>query len=202
MKRLPYWIRKIGYDIKDVVVAIFRPEYPKQFWHKLDEAVCGRIRRSFKWLFRPYNQLHIRNAPRSYMDKDYLMFHACFTLLCNFVEREFTRTPFNEYVKWCEEEWAKPVNEFGYKDMPEHQYESAVLFKELYDWYTGIDWNNPVPGPGDHAGWDLTPDGFKNKNTPKQQEAWDSWHKREDEFHKLCQTNLERLVAHRQSMWT
>ena len=115
--------------------------------------------------------------PRYYFDKDTILFHCCFELLCRFIENEYTYRKWPEYVKWCEECQSDDYTKDDF--MPKHQRESSLVFDKLYKWYTSINWEDPVP--------------YDDTST---------WAKRDDDFWDLCQTNLELLVKHRGSMWT
>lgn len=133
------------------------------------------------WLFYPSNVLKIRNVPRTWCDRDQRLFHANFTILCDFIEKEHHgKKKFDDYVAWCTKEWEdcggenQDYDKTG-KMFPKHQYEDAITYKKLYDWYTSIDWENV---------WDF--DDFKE----------------ECAFNELCHNNLKLLIDCYGGMWT
>lgn len=83
-------------------------------------------RTKFLW-FTPANKLNIRNVPKSWTDRDDIMFHAIFTIICDFVEKEYGGR--DELAEDAENENAKP--------------QQVIL--AIYDWYNEIDWSDPVP---------------------------------------------------------
>lgn len=81
------------------------------------------------------NVLEIRNIEEDseWTDKDSVMFHACFTLLCDFVEIELPSTEnmtFEAWVEWCE----------GLEGDFNHAEGQRALL-ELYEWYVSVDWD-------------------------------------------------------------
>lgn len=127
------------------------------------------------WLRTPSNKLTIRNIPRSWCDRDNRLFHACFTILCDFIEKEYGHE-WKEYVDWCIKGQSHNYTLPDY--IPKHQRDAAIIFDQLYTWYNTIDWNDPVPCP--------------------QIE----WYTKEQEFEKLRDRNLELLMKHRNQLWT
>ena len=106
------------------------------------------------------NELTIRNIdPDSkWTDKDYVMFHACFTLLCDFVENEYANYDggFEKYVEWCE---SLVDTEMG----DTNNVEGNRKLLELYEWYTDHDWKEDVRLPDDHCGFDENEQSHKDR---------------------------------------
>jgi hypothetical protein len=75
----------------------------------------------------PYNRLKILNTPRTYSDPTHRAYHAVFSLLCWYVEKEYDDLDaYVEQVRQC----------------PEDDWDWSYLFKthELYHWYKNKDW--------------------------------------------------------------
>ena len=88
--------------------------------------------------FSPSNRMRLRNTPRHWVDRDHRLFHASFTVLCDFVESE------KDGVDQIEQEIVELQNE---QDLQGVHDQIATLQKivELYRWYTSTDWDDPVP---------------------------------------------------------
>jgi len=161
-----------------------------RFWkYRIYYPVYWKFRSACWWLrdwFHPYNILRIRNCPHTYTDKDVLYFHACFTLLCRYVEREYGN--WNEYVDWCWDELKK------FKENSDHptwcsvptQFEVGLIFDYLYHWYISVNWKEPCG---------QFPFGAGEQDTM-------SFFKKENMFDQLCQYHLELLTSVREYMWT
>lgn len=112
------------------------------------ETYSSIAQRFAAWRYRtftPSNRLTIRNVPQSYADHAERYFHAAFTVLCNFVERE------RGGESQIENDISKNVAQI---DRNQDNLTVAILREqvavdraivELYGWYTSIDWNDPVP---------------------------------------------------------
>ena len=86
------------------------------------------VSRAYYALFYPWNRIKVRNLSRFYTcDRDYLLFHTNFSILCDFIEKQKPKFP---------------QSKDGYGD---NWYEVGQVFNGLYKWYTSIDWKDPVP---------------------------------------------------------
>lgn len=167
--------------IKDLFTDLF-----KRDWREL-RYDFSRLTSHIMWhvraIYAPYNRMKIRNTTRKYcFDSESLLFHAAFTILCNHVEQcEGGRSSILEKIKQNNEP----------SEMPECTQSWAKAFTtmlSLYDWYTGIDWDDPVPSP-------------KNEDAP--QEEWTAWAEADIKFHSVeCQERLKELIEVRPYMWT
>ena len=146
------------------------------------------------WLF-PYNRLVVRNVPRTYSDPVNRLPHAMFSLLCEYVEREYgPRRPFDEYVadarkSVAEYEAWKAAGNDGYPPNSMYGgYAVAVIeLSDLYYWYKGINWDDPVGTPRDDA----------------PQPEWDSWCERLDNLiEKDLPAKCKHLIDNMGAMWT
>jgi len=120
------------YRIKENIAMVKEATWPDKFallWCWLWNPIAWRLR----WVFAPYNRLRVRNLPRSYMDRDWIMLHAAFSILCDFVERECGGAEgMRKDIAWRvreDDHWAVP---------------NAELLR-IYEWYCGVDWDDPVP---------------------------------------------------------
>ena len=155
------------YRIKENIAMVKEATWPDKFallWCWLWNPIAWRLR----WVFAPYNRLRVRNLPRSYMDRDQTMMHAMFSVLCDFIERECDGADgMRKDVEWRRKEgdgWAEP---------------NAELLR-IYEWYCGVDWDDP----SDFAKDD------------------EEWFDRDKEFNKACEDNLASLLKYRGYMWT
>lgn len=142
------------------------------------------------WLCTPSNRQFIRNTPRSYIDRDHRLLHCMFSILCDFIEREYIRTNWDDYVKWVKQSWKIGCNKNHpdydeYNGVPKHQYQSALVFDKLYKWYNSVNWDDT----DDYAKFE------KDQN-------WEAWSERERQFEDVCERNMQLLCRHYQSMWT
>ena len=81
--------------------------------------------------FSPSNKIKLRNVHRGFVDRDARMFHASFTLLCEYVEREWDGL---ENLLASIAETPNSLRARGNKTLA-----------ELYEWYNSVDWENHVP---------------------------------------------------------
>jgi hypothetical protein len=121
--------------------------------------------------------------------------------MCEFVEKE--HDGWKEYVKWVKES----------TDIPSHQYETAIVTDKLYNWYTSIDWKDPIAWPDGLGGSCikeipiLDEDGkvtsykWESSRSEEEEQKVDDWIKKSREFEHLCQRNLERAISVRNGWW-
>ena len=77
--------------------------------------------------------LNDNEGPGAWYDADDIVFHAVFTCLVNFVEKEHDGPDgYRDYVQWCCDE-----------DVNHPEIQKKTL--ELYDWYRATNWDNESP---------------------------------------------------------
>lgn len=174
---------------------LFDDETPSSKWR----TNFNRVRRWLKDLkyevraiFKPYNVIKIQNLPRTWTDRDDVLFHAMFQIFIDYIEREHPFAPWDkryelkgrytdhaEMVKFVEENYG-PNRGKSAGDLDDSYYENAYLvYTELlwiYKWYKDKKW---VLDESTEYTWEI-------------QEAHD----------KKCDDMLHRLVAWRHHFWT
>jgi len=112
------------------------------------------MKKVFKWFggvlrgwFSPCNRLMVRNIQPEWpwVDRDHLFFHAAFTVVADFVEQEMNGAAgLEQYISRLEQMRTQPQTDredaFLVNQIQDHQ-----QMLGLYEWYTSIDWNEPVP---------------------------------------------------------
>jgi len=98
-----------------------------------------------KW-FAPCNRLVVRNIQPElpWVDRDHLFFHACFTILVDFVEQEMDGLAGLErytasLVRMADQQQTDRETAFLREQIADHQ-----TMLRLYRWYVQTDWNEPV----------------------------------------------------------
>jgi len=96
------------------------------------------------YFFHPYNKIKIRTLPPTWMDRDIVLLHACFTIFCSVIEKEelLERTGFDhseeiadlEKEKWEDEEHRKETIE-GLKERHKKDQGYEKELKYLYKWW-------------------------------------------------------------------
>lgn len=96
----------------------------------------NRIFRTLRQIiFNPSNKLHIRNLTRDWHDRNIRILHANFSILCDFVEKEYGGIEkLEEDIQYWE---SQPGDDNFGTHIPEKKEMVA-----LYKWYNSIDWNN------------------------------------------------------------
>lgn len=127
----------IGWDEWDEYYTAARKKHPVRFriWHDLDLFLSRWWRRlihePWYWLkcrlWHQYNVVRIKSLPPTWCDRDEVLLHACFTVFCDFVEREhpaeFSQT----------EEWFREVYEAG--PVTEERLKVRRTMLEIYCWW-------------------------------------------------------------------
>jgi hypothetical protein len=119
-------------------------EFLDRFWVPVDRW----WRRTHYRLFTPSNILRLRNVERGWIDRNDRFFHAMFTVLCDFVEKEHDGAAgLRKNIAFLKKATAKDPNDaIAARNLREN-----VAFLRLYRWYTSIDWQNPVPESPEYA---------------------------------------------------
>ena len=94
--------------------------------------------------FSPSNRLRLRNTPRSWVDRDHRFFHAAFTVFLDFVEYEADgvaglQQRVSRLREYAAEQTIDDATINAQKDI-----QVCVKMIELYEWYTSINWSEPV----------------------------------------------------------
>lgn len=152
-----------------------------------------------KDIFFPWNRLKIRNLSRRYCDKDTMLVHSTFTILCNLVEREYgSYEKFDNYIK----ELYKDNNYSKSKWI-----EALESLREAYIWYTTVNWKNPVPMSEEYKNanfdWKDMGDGLFEFVPTKDFHRLAREHTQlEDDFQAVATEHMMNIVKYRGFMWT
>lgn len=178
-------------------------------------------------LIFPNNVVKIRALPRSWCDRDEVMYHAIFQILVDFVELEkpflswddpekFKYGRFTDRVKMREriEKHSVPHLE---DDMPPDVVvdftKSAAIAKandlevlELYEWYKDKGYEFDRFKYREMIGEKITVDDnnqiqYVDTGTPKTL-SWHEYHEMERAHRELCEANLQRVIKIRGYLWT
>lgn len=161
----------------------------------------------YRVLFRPWNRMKIRNCSRDYTEIDTRVFHSVFTLLCDYIEAYHPadgEKDYGDYVKWCIEE-SKTTDDNGQNWFPPHQLQNAIASWNLYQWYTSVNWKDPVEYTKRTANikgeWQFTTEGLKNTYTKEEDDLISSIFKEEDIFNELCDQKLKEAIEIYHGWW-
>jgi hypothetical protein len=157
--------------------------------HRLPASPLGALKDIYWWFmhrtFKRYDRVKLRFLTPAYYDKDTMLIHAMFTLLCDFMEREKP----GEIINWESD----PDHSFAWKEM-----------QDLYKWWkeSYLKRREPIHDVPD----DQIPD-LKDLN--KSQELCPVWHEAcqqtmelEKKWAKEDLDNMHRLVAIHRYLWT
>lgn len=104
-------------------------------------------RTTYKW-FTPSNRLVLRNVEAGWVDRDDRLFHAMFTILCDFVEKEMDGPQkFRKILKKTQKDAKNDPKDVHLQVY----YERMRILYSLYNWYTRIDWQDPVPESAEYS---------------------------------------------------
>lgn len=155
--------------------------------------------------FSPSNVLRIRNVEKYWVDRDQRFFHAAFTILMDFVDYEMGgEQGLERYVQ----QLSQQTQFQGVRDVEIQEFQKIfnehTRMLELYRWYSGVNWDNPVPEspkylellqkveiktePTDHGTYKITTVGSENKELTQHRIAHAA---REQEFE---QTKMQKLI--------
>lgn len=149
-------------------------------------------------IFKPYNRIKVRNCPRTWTDRDNILFHGMFSVLCDFIERE--NKNWEEKIKDTESGW----------------HETNNILNNLYVWYNSVDWDKPVPISEEfsqamrggtstiqHDGysiWEIDDEYAVNGKTYRQ--LSDEYNNQKIQFEELKKRNMKLLVDYYDYLWT
>ena len=157
-------------------------------------------------IFTPSNKLHIRNLTRDWHDRDVRILHANFSILCDFVEKEYGGLDkLEEDIKYFED---RPAEDNWGAHLPEKKEMVA-----LYKWYNSINWNDYCSDTPEYTKMTerttlvIGADNSVDLNHPGYT---DEEYRRivmdnaqaEVDFENLCTENAIRILKIRQHLWT
>ena len=160
-------------DFEKLASEVLRPRSPRSKklsvrLYRLYYKIAGKIDRAYYWtraLFFPYNVVKIQKLNRTWSDRDYIMFHANFQILVDFIELEQPFVSYEDHKRGrlivSPDEMRDFVNrnhdpDESYnneqdKDFAEHAKESLVKARteyltliDLYEWYTTDQYIKPM----------------------------------------------------------
>lgn len=200
-----YRLELLGYKLKDADwprVARLLEAYDDLLspaWKKM-----SNIWYQIRCFFRPYNVVVARDLPRTWVDRDYLMFHVMFQIIVDFVELEqpfldwddkvrgrcHDRVLFHQYLeRWYSVEGRSSRYWEGMSDDEKaaqdrnsengYQVYREILF--LYEWYKDKKYEAPTKQP---------------------RQTWDEFFEEERAHDALCSQMLERILKVRDYLWT
>lgn len=213
-KDFKYYCRKIWFDyICD--------------WFDSFRKKCRSVKYKIKYLFFPNNVLKIKTLPRHWMDRDEVMLHACFQILCDYVERECNNeyhalTPINiEKDMESYKEWDAESQESMRKGLIEQNRITQEIL-DLYNWWKKrketrnkndplnetdslpdndslLDCSEVVKRDeyGDPVLWEL-----KMNTSPERKAIYARSHQYEIDCDKEDEDMLIRLMKIRKNLWT
>lgn len=189
-------------------------KYVRKLWCKIPSFAVIKYR-----IFTPSNKLKIRNIDSSYIDHDVRLFHANFSLFCDFIEKELGGMQgLLKQKKDLERVLLTSTTLEHTKDSLVEEIEIIETWIDLYSWYINTNWEDPVPLTKQHnevasrITYDFVPvhedsDLFKmvQKGTPddllKLQECRLEYRNNYDIFENICNEKLNILIAHRKHLW-
>lgn len=112
---------------------------------KILQQTIDAVNRWIYRTFRPSNRLIIRNITKNWIDRDVRLFHANFTIVCDFVDQEMGgESGIERYVTSLRRE-VKTTTDQQEQTMLKSNASDYQKILELYRWYNSINWQNPVP---------------------------------------------------------
>lgn len=127
------------------------------------EPLVRRIKRFLKNLpyeircyFKPFNVIKIQNLPRTWQDRDYVLFHAMFQIFVDYIELE------KAYMSWDDKRYHTNDRHTDIESMkawleewygPNHVHEVDETYREreylarkeilwIYEWYKSKEWDD------------------------------------------------------------
>lgn len=179
-----------------------------------------KLRKWDYWIFTPSNLLTLRNVPRSWVDRDYRLLHANFSILCDFIEKERGGADgLLRDIEWRRGLQKKPTEEgCEWEKTNDCRWLKADLyFYRLYTWYNGIDWNDPVPMSEEYYNHlDAAKPHFVSLGNGKSELHHEGspevvarlavvrakYFADEKKFDKRCEKYLQNLIKLRSFLWT
>jgi hypothetical protein len=189
-------------------------------WHYMMNWIIEKFwNRLSNWYWRtryryttPSNRLKIRNVGAGWVDRNDRLFHANFTILCDFIEQERDGAlAMRQHVIHCKRQARKDPQDVR----AQFEYQQNLQFLRLYRWYVSINWNEPVElnpeyanmlknveyvtTPTDHGTYKIEsrcadPDALARHRAIHAT--------REQQFEKTKMRNLRRLVKLSPFLWT
>lgn len=163
-------------------------------------------------LFAPSNRLKIRNVGTGWVDRFDRLFHANFTILCDFVEQERDGAlAMRQHVARCKRRAHKNPDDAH----AQFEYQQNLQLLRLYRWYVSINWDEPIELNPEYASmlknveYVTTPTEHgthkieSHCSNPDALARHRAMHAaREQQFEKTKMRNLCRLAKLSPSLWT
>ena len=134
----------------------------KSFWYQTRSSFFNALY-YVRALVRPYNVVRIEQLPRTWSDRDAVMFHAVFQIIVDFVEKEHPCQPGDDNRLYTPDEMRAytekqfgaeavkeqiqcAMNDFGWSyqdavfnygtpDKPNKHYVDSMAIIDIYEWY-------------------------------------------------------------------
>jgi len=177
--------------------------------------------------FKPHNVVTVHALPRSWSDRDAIMYHAVFQILVDFVELE---QPFKDWeTKWWGERYTDraamaqfieqsrlellkpPYEGMSVDELCDLEKSANIYYNKnieifnLYEWYKDekydldrFDLYEKTGERYDFVDGKLT----KVPNGKEKLITWDELHQIEEEHKLMCEKMLQRVIAIREYLWT
>lgn len=193
-------------------------------------ARVNSVTYAVRTFFKPYNVVKCADLPRSWCDRDHLMFHAMFQILVDFVELE---QPFRNYdakpavKRHTNIEEMKAWNERHYNSQEGresfyHEWETEeekiqtdkrtreryLIQKDIiyiYEWYKNKKYDLDVWSLHEATGEKLKIGKKGIERVPNGKQpliTWAELSQLEDEHNIICNRMLERILVIRHYLWT
>ena len=184
-----------------------------------------------KCFFYPFNVVKIQALPRTWIDRDDVMFHAVFQVLVDFVELENPFRAWDHPLYYKEKRhtnreemraWVEHLNTQEYRDSlcadwfttedrassdkyaaERYQIEKEILY--LYEWYKDKKYEFDFDRHYRATGETLSLDNGKIEHVSTGQPkliTWNEFHEIENEHKLMCDLMLRRVLGVRSYLWT
>jgi len=177
--------------------------------------------------FKPHNRLTLHALPRTWSDRDAIMFHAMFQILVDFVELEqpfkdwetkwsgkrYTDRPaMTQFIEQARLELLKPPYEgMSVDELCELEKTANIYYRKnvevfrLYEWYKDEKYDIDHWKLYEKTGEKYVFTGNELKMVPNGKEkliTWNELREIEDEHDIMCERMLQRVLAIRKYLWT
>lgn len=201
-----------------------------QFIHTLLRRL-QRLTYEVKCFFNPHNVIHISELPRTWVDRDEVMYHACFQILVDFIELEQPLVGWDDKIKgrfsdsskmraFIEENYNPANPDFPrlnfYNEMSdeekarsdandEQHYKKNLEMLELYEWYKAGKYDFDYAKYSEMTGEELAIIDkrieYVSTGKPKLITR-DEFYQLQSDHEKLREDMLKRVIAIRGYLWT
>lgn len=156
------------------------------------KRVMKDLKYEIRGFFKPYNVIKIKNLPRTWTDRDDVLFHAMFQIFNDYIELEHPFAPWEkrskikgrytnyaEMVEFVDQNYGPNREKSEYYMDDDYYVKVHLVYTELlwiYKWYKDNKWDLDI---STEYSWEL-----------------------EEAHQKKCDDMLHRLVAWRHHFWT